>query len=151
MFATQNLHSDINNISKLNTYCQFKYSLESEKYIDTIKWKRHISALARFRCSNHHLAIETQRGKTVREHRLCKFCLNLNIREIEDEFHFLMVCPLYEHIRHCYSIFENIHKNFNYFINIMSTNNPEHIQQLGSFIHIAMKIHTEFNFLNVIP
>ena len=149
--ATQHLHSDINNISKLNTYCQFKYSLESEKYIDTIKWKRHISALARFRCSNHHLAIETQRGKTVREHRLCKFCLNLNIREIEDEFHFLMVCPLYEHIRHCYSIFENIHKNFNYFINIMSTNNPEHIQQLGSFIHIAMKIHTEFNFLNVIP
>ena len=144
--ATQHLHSDINNISKLNTYCQFKYSLESEKYIDTIKWKRHISALAIFRCSNHHLAIETQRGKTVREHRFCKFCLNLNIREIEDEFHFLMVCPLYEHIWHCYSIFENIHKNFNYFINIMSTNNPEHIQQLGSFIHIAMKVHTEFNF-----
>ena len=109
------------------------------------------SSLYTFRCSNHHLAIETQRGKTVREHRLCKFCLNLNIREIEDEFHFLMVCPLYEHIRHCYSIFENIHKNFNYFINIMSTNNPEHIQQLGSFIHIAMKIHTEFNFLNAIP
>ena len=91
---------------------------------------------------NCHLAIETQRGKTVREHRLCKFCLNLNIREIEDEFHFLMVCPLYEHIRHCYSIFENIHTNFNYFINIMSTNNPEHIQQLGSCMHIAMKIHT---------
>ena len=33
----------------------------------------------------------------------------------------------------------------------MSTNNPEHIQQLGSFIHRAMKVHTEFNFLNVIP
>ena len=40
------------------------------------------------------------------------------------------------------SIFENIHTNFNYFINIMSTNNPEHIQQLGSFIHRAMKVHT---------
>ena len=52
-----------------------------------------VSALARFRCSNHHLAIETQHGKTVREHRFCKFCVNLNIREIRDEFHFLMGMP----------------------------------------------------------
>ena len=59
--------------------------------------------------------------------------------EIEDEFHFLMVCPLYE--QNYYSIFENIDTNFNSFINIMRNSNTEHIQQLGSYIYRAMKEH----------
>ena len=85
----QHLHSDINNISKLSTYNQFRYSLESDTYIDAIKWKRHTSAFQRFRCRNHHLAIETQHGKKVRGLRFRKLCLNFNIMKIEDEFHFL--------------------------------------------------------------
>ena len=85
-----------------------KASSESHYIRGTLKWRsgpQYISALARFRCSNHNLAIETQRGKTVREHRFGKLCMDLNIKEIEDEFHILMVYPLYEHIRHYYSIF----------------------------------------------
>ena len=60
--AHQGMYAEIGNTSKLHTYSLFKLSLTTEKYLDVINWKRHVKALARFRCSNHNLAIERQRG-----------------------------------------------------------------------------------------
>ena len=45
------------------------------------------SIIARFRCSNHNLAIERQRGILSRENRIRKFCKS---RKIADEIHFLL-------------------------------------------------------------
>ena len=108
-------------------------------------WKRHVKALARFRCSNHNLAIERQRGILSKENRICKFCQNLGRRNIEDEIHFLLECPLYHHIRCSYSIFENINPNKSSFTSIMMTRNEECLRQLGSYIYRAMHIHKEYN------
>ena len=36
-------------------------------------------------------------SKLEKENRICKFC---NLRMVEDEFHFLLKCPLYSAIRH---------------------------------------------------
>ena len=60
--AHQGMYAEIGNTSKLHTYYLFKLSLTTEKYLDVINWKRHVKALARFRCSNHNLAMERQRG-----------------------------------------------------------------------------------------
>ena len=60
--AHQGMYAEIGNTSKLHTYSLFKLSLTTEKYIDVINWKRHVKALARFRCSNHNLAIEPNVG-----------------------------------------------------------------------------------------
>ena len=114
-------------------------------YLDVINWKRHVKALARFRCSNHNLAIERQRGILSKENRICKFCQNLGRRNIEDEIHFLLECPLYHHIRCSYSIFENINPNKSSFTSIMMTRNEECLRQLGSYIYRAMHIHKEYN------
>ena len=132
-------------MSKISTYCQFKYSLESEIYLDVILWKRHATALARFRCSNHRLGIECQRGKIARNNRLCKFCLNLNLRKIEDEYHFLLECQLYEHLRSYYTLFNDINVSYFSFLSIMKTKNTEHLRQLGSYVYRAMQVHKEFN------
>ena len=75
--AHQGMYAEIGNTSKLHTYSLFKLSLNTEKYLDVINWKRHVKALARFRCSNHNLAIERQRGILSKENRICKFCNNL--------------------------------------------------------------------------
>ena len=53
--ATQEWHSEISTLPKLLSYCQFKYTLSVESYLDVISWKRHSIALARFRCDNHQL------------------------------------------------------------------------------------------------
>mgnify|MGYP000373918025 CR=1 FL=1 len=48
--------------------------------------------------SAHDLAIEKERYKrpvVPRQDRVCKYCKNnLNLNVVEDEFHFLIVCPL---------------------------------------------------------
>ena len=57
----------------------------------------YIYLLTKFRLSAHQLRIEQGRyNGTARPDRLCIFC---NMNEIEDEYHFILICPLYKDIR----------------------------------------------------
>ena len=78
-------------------YCIFKYTFNLEPYLDIITNKRFKIALSRFRLSSHNLEIERGRYHNIdRENIICKFC---NLKAIENEFHFLLICPLYRDIR----------------------------------------------------
>jgi len=47
--------------------------------------------------SSHQLQIEKGRyNNTLRSERLCLYC---NLHEVEDEFHFVLICPKYYQIR----------------------------------------------------
>ena len=65
--------------------------------VDNVQLRK---CLSRFRCSNHCLEIENGRRtkplKTPICDRLCKQC---SLGAVEDEDHFLLICPAYEHIR----------------------------------------------------
>lgn len=63
------------------------------------------STLAQFRCGIIPIRIETGRfqGEPIEE-RICVFCSN---RSVEDEFHFLLHCSLYNDYRKK-KLFENI-------------------------------------------
>jgi hypothetical protein len=65
--------------------------------VDNVQLRK---CLSRFCCFNHCLEIETSRRtkplKTPICERLCKQC---SLGVVEDEDHFLLVCPAYEHIR----------------------------------------------------
>jgi hypothetical protein len=51
----------------------------------------------RYRTSSHSLHIESGRHNNVpRNMRICKHC---SLNDIEDEFHFILKCPLYNDIR----------------------------------------------------
>ena len=96
----------IQNNKKLNNfYSKFKVNIIYESYLDDIKSIKQRKCLTRFRISAHNLHIETGRhnvNKIERNQRTCKLCP----REIEDEFHFLMNCKIYEKKRK--DFFENI-------------------------------------------
>jgi hypothetical protein len=65
-------------------------------FVDNVQLRK---CLSRFRCFNHCLEIETGRTKPLKTpiyERLCKQC---SLGAVEDEDHFLLVCPAYEHIR----------------------------------------------------
>jgi hypothetical protein len=78
---------------KLRTYRKFKNHFGKEAYLDVIINTKARVALTKFRVSAHRLMIELGRRSGVAlEDRLCPKC---TLNEIEDEWHFLSVCPLY--------------------------------------------------------
>ena len=80
---------------KLRTYQLFKKTHEFEPYLQITNSKLR-SAIAKFRTSAHSLGIERGRytkPKTPAEKRICNVC---DHKAVEDEFHFLIQCPLYQ-------------------------------------------------------
>ena len=84
-------------------YKHFKSQLDVEKYLSIDLSYICRKTLANFRCSSHNLAIEKGRHTNVeREYRFCQFCLQRNVYVVEDEFHFFMLCPMYDTLRNMY-------------------------------------------------
>ena len=93
----QTWYSEINNSSRLDAYRLFKHNFELESYLNIEMNKKYKLALTRFRTSSHSLMIETGRyDDTARNQRICQFC---NMGKVEDEYHFLLVCPYYRDLR----------------------------------------------------
>ena len=80
--------------NKLRTYRLFKSNLELEAYLCNIQNTAHRTALTRLRVGSHRLAIELGRYHKPKplpiKERLCDLC---NV--VEDEYHFLCICPKY--------------------------------------------------------
>ena len=79
----------------MRTYRLFKSSFSLEDYLTEISNQHHRKALTRFRISAHKLQIERGRYTvpfTPANERFCIHCKD----KIEDEYHFLMECSLYD-------------------------------------------------------
>ena len=117
----QDWHRDINNSSKLSIYCTFKSLLEREMYLDVVDSWKFRRVITKFRVSCHNLEIEKGRHEGILlEKRVCKFCEEIGITVIEDEFHFLLCCPIYNDIRMQYLICNDNDKKYETFISILS-------------------------------
>ena len=90
--------------NKLRTYALFKQEWGYERYLDIVQGREKRILLTKFRIGICPLRIETGRYelvdsgyKQVRRHIDAKlrYCLCCNTQRVEDEFHFLMVCPIY--------------------------------------------------------
>ncbi len=86
--------------NKLRTYSLFKTLFQIETYLLSQEINgAHMRALARFRTSNHTLAIEKGRHTippTASHHR---YCIQCNSGEVEDEIHFLLTCTKHAILR----------------------------------------------------
>ena len=75
-------------------------NFEFNPYLDLITVRFRV-ALSKLRTSSHRLEIEigrwTRHVRTPIEDRKCKYCYTL-----EDEYHFILECPLYSNIRTLY-------------------------------------------------
>ena len=84
--------------SKLDYYENIKTTFEYEPYLDILANSASRRALTQLRICSHNLEIEFGRFNNIRvsrENRLCKLC---NMKSVESEFHFLLVCPKYKHL-----------------------------------------------------
>jgi hypothetical protein len=101
--------------SKLRTYSLFKKKKGFEPYLSEIKNLSLRTKTTKLRLSNHKLMIEVGRHQGInKNNRFCPFCPG----HVEDENHFLFICPTYKLQRDIffapmlirYPNFHNFHK-----------------------------------------
>jgi hypothetical protein len=133
--------SDLQKLSKLKLYCNFKYSRSEELYLSLHIPKRLRRDLARFRTNSHKLEIEIGRHNNVApEDRLCKLCAGVNISAVEDEVHVLFYCVAYTESRHLLLDCETLNIRNEYtFIRLMNTDNVNTLVNLAKFISYIFK------------
>ena len=67
-----------------------------ERYLIVVSNINHRRAVTQLRCSTHNLNVEKGRHRGIeRSQRFCNCCQNV----LEDEAHFMFVCPLYDDLR----------------------------------------------------
>ena len=103
--------------------------------------------LSKIRLSSHDLCIEKGRHtkpKTKIEDRLCIYC---DMTSVEDEFHFIMECKLYDNERS--ALFNNITNiislngaDEDVFIRLMSCKDEHILFKICKFLSKCFKIHT---------
>ena len=80
-------------------YRHLIYSYDMQLYLKKPISKKLQNCISRFRLSSHYLSIETGRWHNiVQTNRLCPVCHT----DIEDEFHFILKCPMCNHLRKLY-------------------------------------------------
>ena len=108
-----------------------------QSYLDVVQVKKFRIALSRLRMSSHRLEVEM--GRWVRpvrvpyDERKCRVCGLL-----EDEFHFLLECPVYRNLRNMYI------KKYYYarpsmfkLMELFSTSNKKDIRNLATYVFKA--------------
>ena len=103
--------------------------------------------MARFRCSSHPLHIEKGRhSKTALEDRICNYCMKMfKSVLLEDEYHFLCACPLYNDLRkqllpeYLFTASQDI------FIEYMSLSTDINIKNLAIYINSAFKLRESYD------
>ena len=93
----------IQNSAKLAIYATIKSLYGKEKYLQILTLKKSIQIMAKFRISNHELEIEQGRHEGILlAKRCCLVCEQHGRTVLEDEYHLLLHCSLYDDIRNRY-------------------------------------------------
>lgn len=96
----------------------------------------HRGALSKLRCSSHKLAIEEGRFRNIdKQDRKCIYC-RMNV--IENEYHFVLVCPFYRELR--MSILPNYFCSWPSIVKfkqLMKCNQTGLTKRLARFVYLA--------------
>ena len=87
----------ISNSDRFDTYHLFKSVHQSEKYLNDITIKKFRDTLIRLRLGINELGV-SKRFQPENAIKTCPFCPGV----LEDESHFLFICPVYAGVRHKY-------------------------------------------------
>ena len=140
----QHWYSCINNSNRLETYCLFKHDFKFESYLDNITDSYFRKAFTQFRISSHELAIE--RGRHLHLPRNNRICPNCSNNQIENEYHFLLICSKYsdlrtKYIKRYYYTWPSLRK----FTNLLSNKSISIAKNMSKFIYYANLKRVQFS------
>ena len=146
--ACQDWHTQVVENDKLKTYNCFKSILEIEMYTSFDIPKIILRSLAKLRCSSHNLLIETGRHAGIAQClRCCIYCQQEGLNYLEDEYHVVLICGLYESLRRKYipSYFVT-YPCKEKFIQLMQIENEAVLKNVMLFVyHIFLTRHRYLN------
>ena len=140
----QTWQNNIIHSNRLDSYKLFKHTISIEDYLNYIDINKFRIILTRFRLSSHDLFIEIGRHQNIpRNDRICQHC---NMNMIENEYHFLLVCPKYKTLRIKYFTPYFCHwPTLQKFKTLMSLNSPLKIINLAKYLYFAFKLRSQIN------
>ena len=134
----QNWYSELQDSTRARSYILFA-EFKLQKYLKCINIEKFRIALSRLRMSSHRL--ENEKGRWHKptaiplNDRKCKHC---NI--LEDEFHFILECPLYQELRKIYvKMYFWKRPNIPKFISLINSENEMEIRNLSIYIFKAFE------------
>lgn len=104
-------------------------------YLNYILYDKHRKALSRLRLSSHRLRIESGRydKKCPINEWKCIYC---NSNDVEDEYHFVLVCDFYTELRKLYiKKYYHVRPNMAKFITLLNSGSIITLKKLGKYVH----------------
>ena len=138
----QEWHARLENSTRARFYiniADFKF----QTYLDNLTIMKFQQNLTRLRVSSHRLEVECGRWarpeRTPLDDRKCKLC-----HKLEDEYHFILECPLYTDLRKQFiSKFYWGRPNMPKFIELCKSENQNVQKRFSMFIEKAFKVRSE--------
>ena len=130
--------AEIQQSSKCLNYRIFKSNLKIDSYLTTLTYNNR-RLLARFRCRNHNLPVETWCHRGIpREQRKCNWCVS----ELGNEFHFILNCSNSNTLRsQLIKIHHTIRPSAFTFDKLMNTSNMLELKKLLHIYQYCTKIN----------
>lgn len=132
----QELYAVINNSPKCYIFSHLIDNFCMQSYLLKPIPKKFKRCITKYRLESHSLAVESGRYKNIaRNERKCIFC---NHNDIEDVFHFVLKCPLYNSLRSRYIKNYYVKKPSVFkLVQLLSSNNTKELCNLGKYLHYA--------------
>ena len=136
----QEWFSSIENSTVLENYSLIKKQFDYENYLDILPGNLKLF-YTRLRLSVHPLRVQTGRYDRNRIPKNERYCLCCNSGDIEDEFHFICICPCFVDLRKQYlkkhyyqrpSMFK--------FLELISSNNKTVLYKISKYTKEALEI-----------
>ena len=90
------------------------------------------------RMSSHHLLIHTGRFGNNRIPRNERHCIYCNLHDLEDEYHFIIICPCYNDLRRKYiKTYYYARPSVYKFLDLLNSTNKALITNLALYIKLA--------------
>jgi hypothetical protein len=134
-----NWREGLESYSSLYIYREIKTCFNQSSYLMLLENTKYRNILAKLRLSSHKLNIELGRYNNIpRNERKCILC---NLNDIEDEFHFVLKCPVYADLRRQYiPKYYYTQTSVMKYILLMQTSNKTLLKKLAMYCDKSFKL-----------
>ena len=142
----QNWNERISNMSRNYLYTHIS-CFQFQTYLDILMIDKFRISFTKLRVSSHRLFVEAGRWEKPNSIPLNeRLCRNCNI--LEDEFHFVCECTLYNDLRHTYiPEYYRCRPNMVKFIELLSCENNIILKNLSTFIFKAFQVRNLHHYI----